>query len=151
MKTRLSRGASIGIILAVCCLLAIADSARADNPPDATARIKELQKQRVAAAVAGRDDLFNQLRADDLLTEVNTCGFTQQLLDSHKLVLQARLDLCDTKPERLKAIQQTIAEFKPTLAIFERHFQNQIVGSTAPFRLGQALLLDMQIAEEKAK
>jgi hypothetical protein len=150
MKTRFLSGSSCAA-LAICCFAAAGGLAQADDRADAKSKINELQKQRLAAAVAARDDLFGQLRADDLLIEVTTCGFTQQLLDAHKLVFQARLDLCDAKADRIKAIENTIKEFQPTLTIFERHFQNSIVGSTAPYRLGQALLLEMKIAQEKAK
>jgi hypothetical protein len=139
------------IVLASSCVILAVGWARADDRADSNARIKALQQQRLQAAVAARDDLFRQLHADDLLIEVTTCGFTGQLLEAHKLVFHARLDLCDAKADRIKAIDQTIKEFQPTLAIFERHFQNSIVGSTAPYRLAQALLLEMQIAQEKAK
>ncbi len=142
---------SIAIVLGICCFVQIASRAHADNQPASNARIKALQKQRLAVAIAARDDLFNQLRADDLRDDVNTPGFTQQLLEAHKLVFLARIDLSDSNADRAKAIEQSIDDFKPTLAIFERHFQNRIVGSTAPFRLAQALLLEMQIAAEKAK
>jgi len=45
------------------------------------------------------------------------------MLEASKLVFQARLDLCDNKTERIKAIEQTIKEFEPVLAQFERHYK----------------------------
>jgi|SRR5580700_921485 hypothetical protein len=150
MKARFLRCSSC-TALVICCFAAVGGLGRADDQAASNAKIKELQKQRLQAATVARDDLFNQFRADDLLTEVNTNGFAHLLLDSNKLVLQARLDLCDTKEDRLRATEQSIKEFEPTVAIYQRHFQTGIVGSTAPYRMAQALLLEMQIAQEKAK
>jgi hypothetical protein len=124
---------------------------RADDKPAGRDKIRELQKQRLEAATAARDYLVRQWKADDLLDSVNTPGFTGQLLESNKLVHHARLNLCDTKAERIKAIEDSIKEFEPIVALFEKHFKARIVDSTVPYRLAQAHLLDLQIALEKAK
>jgi len=151
MKTNYPFNRLSTVFLSLCCLIPAGGSASAADGGDAKARIKELQKQRLKALTTARDYLVGQFKADDLLTEVNSNGFIKQLFDANKMVLQARLDLSDTKADRIKALEESIKEFEPIVAAFEKHFKMQIVDSTVPYHLAQAQLLEMKIALEKAK
>jgi hypothetical protein len=67
-----------------------------------------------------------------------------------QFVFQARLELCNTKAERIKAIEDTIKEFEPIVAKLEQYDKEGIVDSTPPFRLAQAFSFELQIALQKA-
>jgi hypothetical protein len=142
---------SLTVISSSFCLVLATAAASAADKADAKDKIKDLQKQRLKALTTARDYLVKQWKSDDLVTEVNTNGFLNQMLDTHKLVFQARLDLCDTTADRIKALEESIKDFEPVQAVFEKHFKAGIVDSTVPYHLGQAYLLELQIALEKAK
>ena len=132
----------------LACGLALIDRpVLAGEKSDAQDIVKELQKKRLDAAIVARDYLSKKWRDGSrdaaVADEVWTPGFNTQLLDAHRLVLQARLDLC--------AIEASIKDFEPILKRYEQYYQTRIVDSTPPFRLGQALMLEMQIALEKVK
>ena len=134
-----------------CCLALAGPRAIADDAADAKGRIRELQKQRLKAATTARDYLVKQFKDDDLATAVNTNGFINQMLEASRLVLQARLDLCDGKPDRIKAIEETIKEFEPIAALYEKHYKSGIVDATVPYQLAQAQLLEWKIVLEQTK
>ena len=147
---------TLRITMFLVCALALLDSpVVAGDKTDATDKVKELQKKRLDAATLARDYLSKKWRDGSrdaaVAEEVWTPGFNTQLLDAHRLVLQARLDLCNTKAQRLAAIEASIKDFEPILTRYEQYYQTKIVDSTPPFRLGQALMLEMQIALESAK
>jgi hypothetical protein len=138
-----------------CGLALIGNPVVAGGQTDAKDKVKELQKKRLDAATVARDYLSKKWRDGSrdaaVADEVWTPGFNTQLLDSHRQVLQARLDLCATKAQRTAAIEASIKDFEPILTRYEQYYQTGIVDSTPPFRLGQALMLEMQVALEKAK
>ena len=138
-------------VLFCCCLTLAGRCQSADDKAGAKDRIKDLQKQRLKAVTIARDYLVKQLKADDLAVSVNSNGFIRQLLDTNKAVYQARLDLCDGKAERTKALDVSIKETEPIVALFEKHFKDEIVDSTVPYHLFQAQLLELKIALEKAR
>jgi hypothetical protein len=139
------------IALLFCCLTLTGRCQSADDKADAKDRIKDLQKQRLKAVTTARDYLVKQLKADDLAESVNSNGFIQQLLDSNKTVFHARLDLCDSKAERTKAIEETIKETEPILEIFTKHLKKGIVDSPVPYHLFHAQVLELKNALEKAR
>ncbi len=138
------------IISVVWCLALVGRGANADDRANANT-IKELQKLRLSAVTAARDYLVRQWRQGYLATAVNTSGFLGQLLGAHDLVYHARLDLCDTKAERIQATEEAIKAFEPIVAQFEKNFQAGIADSVVPYRLGQAQLLQLKIDLEKTK
>jgi len=144
------------MLLFSCCLAMTARNATAGDKVDAKDKIKQLQKKRLEAATIARDNIVKRWRAgsrgsSDVETAVWTPGFQTQMLDAHKLVFQARFELCNTKAERIKAIEDTIKEFEPILAKLEQYDKEGIVDSTPPFRLAQAFSFELQIALQKAK
>jgi hypothetical protein len=138
-----------------CGLALIGSPVVAGDKTEGKDKVKELQKKRLDAATLARDYLSRKWRNGSrdaaVADEVWTPGFNTQLLDAHRLVLQARLDLCTTRAQRIAAIEGSIKDFEPILKRYEDYYKTDIVDSTPPFRLGQALMLEMQIALEKAK
>jgi hypothetical protein len=140
--------------LVLCsCWLAVADrGARADDKADVKAKIKELQKQRLEAATKARDFLFNQLERGYIPSgAADTSVFFTQLVLLDKLVHEARLDLSETRAERIKATEQSIKQFEPIVAQFEKRYKEGIGNATVTFHLAEVHLLEMKIALEKAK
>ncbi len=63
-------------------------------------------------------------------------GFLTQLLQANKLVFQARLDLSDGKPARLKAIEETIKEVDPIVAKLEKKYKSGTANTLVPYHSG---------------
>jgi hypothetical protein len=151
MKTNRLMNWFTGVVL-LSCWLGTIDRARADDKVDPKDKIKGLQKQRLESATKARDYLVKQFR-DGFVPAgaVDTLPFTLQLVEVNKLVADARLDLCETKPERIKALEDTIKEFEPILDQFAKRNRAGIANATLPFHLLQAQILELKIALEKTK
>jgi hypothetical protein len=67
------------------------------------------------------------------------------------LVFEARLDLAETKPECVKAIEETIKELEMIVEPFEKRMKAGALNATVNFYLAQVHLLELKIALEKAK
>jgi hypothetical protein len=141
-------------VLVLCsCWLALAGrGARADDKADGKAKIKALQKQRLEAATKARDFLFKELEQGYIPPGApDTSAFFTQLVILDRLVYEARLDLCETKADRIKAAEQSIKQFEPVVAQFEKRYKEGIGNATVTFHLAEVHLLEMKIALEKAK
>jgi len=77
--------------------------------------------------------------------------FILRLGEVKKLVLQARLDLAETKAERIKAIEETIKEIEPFVDAYEKRAKAGIGSGVADVPLAQVYLLELKIALEKTK
>jgi hypothetical protein len=137
-------------IVLCSCWLALADrGSNADDKASATARITELQKNRLAAAKKANDMLVSQLK-EGFLPAGGDTSFILRLAEVKKLVLQARLELADTKQERIKVIEDAIKEFEPFVEAYEKRSKAGI-GGVVEFQLAQIHLLELKIAMARAK
>jgi len=139
-------------IVLCSCWLALADrGSNADDKANATDRITELQKNRLAAAKKANDMMVSQLKEGFLPAGGDTISFILRLAEVKKLVLQARLELADTKQERIKVIEDAIKEFEPLVEAYEKRSKAGIGSGVVEFQLAQIHLLELKIAMERAK
>jgi hypothetical protein len=150
-----AKGATIcftALVLCSCWLALAGRGVRGDDQGAAKAKIKQLQKQRLEAATKARDFLFDQLERGYIPSgAADTSAFFTQLVLLDKLVYEARLDLCETRAERIKATEQSIKQFEPIVAQFEKRYKEGIGNATVTFHLAEVHLLEIKIALEKAK
>jgi len=136
--------------LCFCCLALVA-ATNADDKTSGKAKIKELQKQRLEAAKKANDIMVSNFKEGFLPAGADATTFVLRLGEVKKLLLQARLDLAETKAERLKAIEETIKEIEPLVDAYEKRAKAGIGGGGADVQLAQVYLLEMKIALEKTK
>jgi hypothetical protein len=150
MKT--SRPASWFSAMVLCsfCLLLVSATS-ADDKATGKDKIKELQKQRLEAARKANDILVNNFKDGFLPAGADTTSFLLRLAEVKKLVLQARLDLVETKAERVKVIEEAIKDIEPLVEAYEKRVKAGIASGAADAQLAQVYLLEMKIALEKAK
>jgi hypothetical protein len=131
---------------------ALADhGAIADDKVGAKGKIKKLQQQRLDAANQARAYFFNQIAHGYLPPAVNSLAFYLQLAEVDKLAFQARLDLCETKRQRIKAIKESIEGFEPIVARIRQQSKSGVGTGKLALHLVQVHLLELKIALEKAK
>jgi hypothetical protein len=147
------RKSFLAIVVSSCCLVLTATvAAPADGPVDAKAKIKELQKQRSEVAQKARDLLVEQFKGGFLPSGFdNVDTFLLRLIDMHKLVLHARLDLAETKAERIQAIEETIKDVALLVKSLENKRNTGLASVPVNTYLAQAQLLELKIALERAK
>jgi hypothetical protein len=151
MKTRRQTSWVTAVVL-FSCWLSLADrAAGAGAKAGAQDKIKELQKQRLEAAKKARDYLAGVVQHGYMPKGVYTSTFVFRLVEVNRLVLQARLDLCEGRPERIKAVEETIKEFEPLVEKLQGLHKAGAAGSALYFHLAQAHLLELRIALEKAR
>jgi cob(I)alamin adenosyltransferase len=150
MKT--SRPASRFTAIVLCaCSLFLASATNADDKATGKDRIKELQKQRLEAAKKANDIMVSNFKEGFLPVGADATTFVLRLGEVKKLLLQARLDLAETKAERIKAIEETIKEIEPLVDAYEKRAKAGVGGGGVDAQLAQVYLLEMKIALEKTK
>jgi hypothetical protein len=141
MKTNLSTNWFTVIVLFLCWLALADHGASGDDKVDANAKIKKLQQERLTAANEARAYLFNQISKGYIPPAGSSLTFYLQLAEVNKLAFQAQLDLCETKAERIKAIEKTIKGFTPIVEKIEKQFKKGAAGGKLAFNLVQVHLL----------
>lgn len=130
----------VGFILAACLLVPILSGIGAPAPKDT--EIKKLQKERLATAVK----TYEMAKAS---FESGQSGYGE-VAGAHTALLNARLEVCDTKADRI----QVRGEMVQTAKQMTEHVKAQLdSGNTGTIELlkAQAQLLDVQIGLEKEK
>jgi hypothetical protein len=148
MQTNRAASWFTAIVLCSCCLV-LANATNADDKAGAKDKIRELQKQRLEVAKKASEIMVAQLKAGLMPAGMNT--FLLRFVEVSNLLVQARLDLAETRAERIKAIEDAIKEFEPIVTPFEQMVKKEVGNAHANFYLAQAHLLELKIALEKAK
>jgi outer membrane protein TolC len=134
-------------ILSMVCLLslllAFCNSVIADDKAEPSDKIKELKEKRLAVLV----------KISDILEERQRNGIVLHFDAVHKAkvdVLAARLDLAETKEDRIKVCEEAVKEATEWEAILKQSVEG---GFASPIDLlkAQAATLESRIALEKAK
>jgi hypothetical protein len=140
------------VIVLSACWHALADhGAIADDKVGAKGKIKKLKQQRLAAANQARAFLSDEMKAGYVPPAVNSLAFYLQVVEVDRLAFQARLDLCETKRQRIKAIKEAIEGFEPIVARIRQQSKSGVGTGKLAFHLVQVHLLELKIALEKAK
>jgi len=119
----------------------LSESRRA-YPADSPARLKELLKERLAAARDLQKGVTEKLNVGTaLIAEVNEARVT---------LLRAELDLCESDRERIAALENSVAEAKKNEEIVDRQIRE---GLLAPVELPRVRVsrLETEIELERLK
>jgi dipeptidyl-peptidase-4 len=115
-------------------------------------KLKELQEQRLKAATKAFELIIQQpLQSGPSTNKGDASARVHLMLKASKLMLDARLDLCETKEERIQTYSDMIGKLEPLVEIAKKQFKAGTADSFYIFPLAKAYLLDIKVAMEKQK
>ena len=140
------RSPSLASLLAACCAvmlcLASAPNARAQDPSTDSPALKQLLKERLAILT--------------MIYESQAEGHKQGVISFDKVqeaqlaMLEAKLELCDTKEERLKVHEEIVDAAKKSVQVAEELYKSA-QAPQSEWLAAKVRVLDAQIRLERAK
>jgi hypothetical protein len=139
---RISKTLLLGLAVLLATWLTLTGLSLAGDKTGSKDKIKALQKERLAAATEAYKLTFERLKG--LLAQPLEC------FQSCKLLFEARLDLAETKEERIKAYEQYVTDTSEIARLCEVFGKNG-QGTKADMMTAKVHHLQAQILLEKAK